>query len=400
MTLVHEYHQLHAAMRILQLTETLAAGGAETFIVRLANALAAEGHEVTIAVMNDIVHPALGSAIDPKVTVEHASIASRRWLLRAERLARLLRIDWRPYQWRQRKWLRALLQKIDPDAVHSHLLKADLLAATERKRSDRFRHIITIHGDYLMYLNGAADSLLYNLNDKVRQIVSSVDAIVGVAAGHLERFRKSFMVCDDRMHLIYNGYDAPDSDGPSRAELDLPEEKFLFGMVSRGIEQKGWKDAIDAFTALDRDDAALILVGEGKYLSSIQAKTKNPQVHFTGFAARPIDFVRHFDCGLLPSYYPAESLPTVVTEYLACGKPVVVTDVGEVASMLRTTDHRCAGQLVAARDVGALTKAMEKVISTPALRNEQSVMALDAFRKFSMATCLKRYEALYKGRTA
>lgn len=387
-------------MRIVQLTETLAAGGAETFVVRLSNALAEAGHEVTLAVMNPVVHPALEAAIAPNVRVEHANVRGWRWWWRAERVARTIGFKWRPYHALQRRWLRSVIQKAKPHAIHSHLLMADLLAIDERHRADRCRHVITIHGDYLMYLDGAADPLVRDLSAKVAKVAASVDAIVGVAASHLDRFRRAFAVDQGRLHLIYNGYDAPSVDGPDRAALALPADTLLFGMVSRGIEEKGWKDAIDAFQAMEWADAALVFIGEGEYLSTLRQATDDPRIHFAGFAARPIEFIRQFDCCLLPSFYPGESLPTVVTEYLACGKPVVATEIGEVAAMLRTSQGQCAGQLVRQRDVAALAQAMDRVAADPALRQDQSAMALDAFTKFSMATCVERYVALYGGASA
>ena len=67
-------------MRILLVTETLTAGGAETFVIRLANALAAD-HEVTIAVLHgEMVNPAIAAKVAASVRVERLRLQAKRLL--------------------------------------------------------------------------------------------------------------------------------------------------------------------------------------------------------------------------------------------------------------------------------------------------------------------------------
>ena len=58
----------------------------------------------------------------------------------------------------------------------------------------------------------------------------------------------------------------------------------------------------------------------------------------------PIDWINTFDIALLPTTY-GESLPTVIIEYLFCGKPVISTDIGEIKSMLSYKDY-VAGKII------------------------------------------------------
>jgi glycosyltransferase involved in cell wall biosynthesis len=61
----------------------------------------------------------------------------------------------------------------------------------------------------------------------------------------------------------------------------------------------------------------------------------------------------------LPSY--REGCPNVVIEALASGRPVVASDVGGIPELM---DDR-SGRLVPARDEGALSKALNEVLSQP-----------------------------------
>jgi teichuronic acid biosynthesis glycosyltransferase TuaC len=61
----------------------------------------------------------------------------------------------------------------------------------------------------------------------------------------------------------------------------------------------------------------------------------------------------------LPSY--REGCPNVVIEALASGRPVVASDVGGIPELM---DDR-SGRLVPARDEGALSRALNEVLSQP-----------------------------------
>lgn len=384
-------------MRILQLTETLHAGGAETFVVRLSNALAAAGHEVTVAIAVPIVNAAVRGALDPEVAVEILPLPKWRWWSKAESGFRKAGIRFRPLQWRQRRWLERLIGEHRPDVIHSHLFKVDLLATAIRRKFPGLGHVLTVHGDYPMYLDGSADPFMLDAKALMRTVAKQADAIVAVAATNLRLFRDVLGADEDRLHLIYNGYPAPSERARTRAQLGLPEGKFVFGMVGRGIEGKGWREAIAAFELLNHPDAALVLVGEGPALERLQGEVVNPSVHFAGFAANPIDFVSQVDVGLLPSR--AEALPTAIIEYLACGKPVIATDVGEVAAMLSTSSGERAGMVldVSAGDlVGDLAEAMRVMIDDSGRRALFAERARAAFAKFDMGRCVEHYEALFR----
>jgi glycosyltransferase involved in cell wall biosynthesis len=388
-------------MRIVQLTETLHAGGAETFVVRLSNALAEAGHEVTLAVALPVIHPAVRDALDPRVAIVVLPLPRWRWWSKAESALRRAGLTFRPLHRRQTSWLKGLIRTVRPDAIHSHLLKADLIAMEAKGAAPGARHVVTVHGDYPMYLAGEADPFLRDAEKHMRMVAAGADGIVGVAAGHLALFRDRLGSDAGRLHLVYNGYPELPASMAGRKELGLPEGKFLFGMVARGIESKGWGEAIAAFRELGRDDAALVLVGEGPFLDGLRAGNAGPATMFTGFSARPLDMIRHFDVGLLPSNFGAESLPTVIIEYLLCGKPVIASDVGEIAAMLAAPDGGAAGEVIPLQNgrvpVDVLAESMRRMLDAAEHRAALAANARPAFAKFAMDECVRRYVDLYAG---
>ena len=388
-------------MRILLLSETLCAGGAELFVVRLANALSKGGHDVMIAVMNgEMVHPGVTGRIDPAVTVEKAFQPAKRSLHRADRMLRALRIDLPLIHRMQRRWLDAIVRRWKPDVVHSHLVKADWLAAVVKRRIGGFRHVLTVHGEQIAYTERSASPQMLQYERRLQETLGQADGIAVISDEQERHFGELYQVAGTAITRIYNGYEkpAPDAGGPSRARLELPDDKIIFGMVSRGIPEKGWGEAIAAFECIRRDDSVLVLLGEGPFFDQLD---KAPDgVILPGFTANPIEWIRHFDVGLLPSRYVGESLPTVIVEYLMCGVPVIASDIGEIGKMMRTSDGELAGVLIAGSDsrhiIGELADAMELLADDGVLRQRLATRAIAASQKFDMAVCIEHYERLYR----
>jgi glycosyltransferase involved in cell wall biosynthesis len=383
-------------MRILLVTETLMPGGAETFVIRLANALV-EQHEVAIAVLHgELVNPALSARIDLRVRFERLRLPAERTLSRIDGLARRLRLDWSWLRAAQRRWLAALAGSFRPDVIHSHLLKADLAASEVRAMHPGTRHVITLHGDYAPFLHGQADPQMLGLARRASAILHRADGIAAVCREQLDWIAEYYPRAAAKASLIHNGY------APWRARRGAaprpPAAPLVFGMVSRGVEQKGWAKAIAAFARLAPGSAELILVGEGPFLDQLRKAPLPDGVRFAGFSPDPTEWIDRFDVGLLPSEFPHESLPTVVMEYLFCGKPAIATDVGEIAAMLRAPQG-LAGALLdfdgEQVSVDQLTAAMRSYLDDPALLRRHAARAPAAFAKFDMGQCAAAYARLY-----
>ena len=389
-------------MKIMLLTETLAPGGAETFVVRLANAMS-ELHEVSLVVMHsEQVHPAVREKLAESVALRVIKLAGKPFLWKLSSALRKLGIAWSPVHYFVRGRLQALVEQEAPNLIHSHLFHADHLASEVARSSRRsLAHVITVHGDYAPYFRGDADPQILRFDPQAERIMKHASAIVGVARDHLQFFEERFPSAADKLHLIYNGYSTATRNRrpATREELGLPEGKFLFGMISRGVEKKGWAQAVAAFQALGRKDAMLVLVGEGPAIERIRRESRSEGVIFTGFSANPLEIIRHFDVCLLPTFFPDESLPTAIMEYLFCAKPVIATDVGEIRTMLTDPAGNLAGLLLDLHDgaiqADELASKMALLLDDGELRSRLSGSAAQAFEKFDMARCIKCYSKLY-----
>ncbi len=132
--------------------------------------------------------------------------------------------------------------------------------------------------------------------------------------------------------------------------------------AGRLVPEKGFARLIAAFAALPEKSARLVIVGDGPEAHALrrQAETLGiaDRIAFPGYVAdiRPwLDIARLF---VLPSDF--EGYPAVMVEALAAGRPVVATDCTPATRLL---DAPGAGKVVPLGDTIALAQAITQMLS-------------------------------------
>ncbi|AHJ96410.1 glycosyltransferase family 4 protein [Hymenobacter swuensis] len=394
-------------MKILIVLEDLRTGGAQTFALRLAQALHVAGHQVHLYDQYaHLVNQNLVRQLAPDVPVVSYGAASPGLdavLRKAAGLGRRLgRPDWLREE-QVIRHLRQTIQRLQPDVVNSHTIKADYVAA-KAVQGLAVPLVITMHGCYELFLHKTDAP---EVTPKGNFALQQAAAVVYLTAKNLEIFEQQGVRPLNKLlnRKIYNGFDgqfSAEKPQHTRAALGIPAEAKVFGMVARGIPEKGWAHAVNSFLALEaaHPELHLVLVGESDYLTQLRAEHPHERIHFTGFSRNPIDWVDLFDVGLLPSYFHAESLPNSIAEYLSCGKPVIASRIGEVPAMLESEAGLAGVVLDQANwqltDPNQLTEAMRAYLTQPALLVEHQHRAPLAFEKFRMKHCLAAYEDLFQ----
>ena len=397
-------------MKILVSIEDLRTGGAQVFGMRLAQALHQRGHQVWLySHYPSFTNRALVQQVAPDVPVlgfDGAGVPGLELLSR--KVQGLLRRFGRPFPLRERLVERHLcqtLERLGVQLINSHMIKSDYVAAAASTSANpKVPLVITMHGCYEDFLHKTA---VPEVTLRSREALRQAAAVVYLTQKNLEIFKvpgvRSF---DDIPHAqIYNGFDGHFSASgqlPTRAQLGIGEQDIVFGMVARGIAEKGWEYALRSFeqVSADHPQVHLVLVGSSDYLSKLKAANTNSHVHFVGFTPNPIDWVRLFDVGLLPSYFASESLPNSIAEYLFCGAPVVATSIGEIPQMLEVPGQGLAGVLIEQNGRGlskpdTLTAAMRAYIVSPNLLAQHKKRVAICFEKFRMERCVAAYETMF-----
>ncbi len=170
-----------------------------------------------------------------------------------------------------------------------------------------------------------------------------------------------------------------------RRELVLPERYFLF--VGRLVREKGVFELLSAYVKLDesmRRQVGLVFVGEGAVREQLelQAASVAPgMIRFAGFAQREqlASYYALAEMAILPTYTDPWGL--VVNEAMACGLPVIVSQIAGCAADL--VKENWNGLLVAPRDVAGLTSAMRRLADQPDLRARMGANSMQHIAHYS-----------------
>ncbi len=396
-------------MRILLVTETLVTGGAETFVLRLAVALRRSGMDVTLYVLrDDKIDHALIQNIASDVALEIGHIKFLRLVLKLDRILFRLRLDRSLLRWLQARRLKTYLYAKTPDVIHAHLFSSDIVTSKALEDPEMaIPWITTMHGDYQTYeASGRIDAgMIASFSSALEKIGRSVQHIVCITDQQVEQLGRLLprLVSERRVSKIYNGYVA----SPLKNHLDapavlahIPENAFVVGMVSRGVREKGWELLIAAFQELQLPNSWLVLVGDGEYLRTARTMKQEGNIVFVGGVPDPLRYVMRFDVGCLPTMFSAESLPTVIIEYLYLGKPVIASNVGAISAMLNIDVGRPAGLLIEIDSAEAMVKALKmtlkRIYDDEPLRERLRGNIEDALHKFDMDHCVHAYLDVYK----
>jgi L-malate glycosyltransferase len=393
-------------MKIAIAITNLSIGGAQTLLLRLVEGLVAE-HEVYVYDFN-LFTTTENILVTQRLDSSAKLIANQPVSL----LNKVRLLDY--YLYKIFGWEASLVERLrcylfkkamrdyEIDLVNTHLFHSDYLV-TKSLSSTSMPIVMVDHGDYRFVLEQNIAS-----QAAIAQIFDRMNAIVYISESNLQVLKTFQIKSSTILRKIYNGFPSQELQLPTdeiRRQLKISSNAIVFGMVARGIPEKGWNEALEAFQLLPTTcerELHLILVGDSQHLQNLQAGLTQDQlqhIHFAGYTERPEAWIQACDVCLLPTYFAGESLPNSIAEYLSLGKPVITTATGGIPEML-TEREQLAGILVDLdRDghpnIQSLTDAMLAYINDRNLLNDHSQLARLAFEKFKVEHCILEYEKLF-----
>lgn len=172
-----------------------------------------------------------------------------------------------------------------------------------------------------------------------------------------------------RLHVLRNGVDLerfrPLPQDQMRAELGVGGEPLLLS-VGHLIERKGHHVAIEALAELakSRPGVRLVVIGEGVERTSLTALAQRlgvaDKVRLTGSLPN-IDLLKWYSAAdVLLLCSSREGWANVLLESMACGTPVVATDIWGTPEVVAAPE---AGRLVAQRAGAAFAAGIETLLA-------------------------------------
>lgn len=176
-----------------------------------------------------------------------------------------------------------------------------------------------------------------------------------------------------------------------RERLALPARYFLF--VGRLVRSKGVLDLIEAYRRLSvglRSQVSLVLAGDGPLRGELEAVARDIDpgvVLFAGFIQRD-ELAKYYglaECLVMPTHTDPWGL--VVNEAMACGLPIICTNVAGCAADLVHEN----GLLVPPADIGKLADAMTALATDRDLRRSMSCASLNLIQNYSPEACAEGF---------
>ncbi len=204
-----------------------------------------------------------------------------------------------------------------------------------------------------------------------RRTIQGANALLTVSEAMRQTSIADFGAEPSRVHTIVNGFNTsvfgPADQGQARQRLGLGADEQLVIYVGRFVEAKGLRELIAAAQRLAAGNPRfrLALVGDGvmkaELMGMIEAAGLAGKVHLPGGLAPEMvaQWICASDVLTLPSW--SEGYPNVVVEALACGRPVVATDVGGTREIVKPEN----GILIPPKDAAALQSALESALRWP-----------------------------------
>lgn len=259
----------------------------------------------------------------------------------------------------------ALLPRVrafQPDVVLAYWVYPDGFAASRVARSLGVPCLVGALGSDIHVRDGLNAWL-------TRRTIHGADALLTVSEAMRRTAIDQFGAAPEHVHTIVNGFNTsvfgPADQAQARQALGVAADAQLVVYVGRFVEAKGMRELVDAARQLAADNGRfrLALIGDGvmkaELLSLIEASGLADKVHLPGglAPAEVAQWICASDVLTLPSW--SEGYPNVVVEALACGRPVVATDVGGTREIVNARN----GVLVPPKDVPALRSALGETLS-------------------------------------
>lgn len=299
-----------------------------------------------------------------------------------------------PQVWPQ---LRALLANRRIDLMHAHDYKTNLLALL-LSRATGVPALSTVHG---WTGHSARERFCYYPADK--RVLARFARLIAVSSD-IARELVAHGADPAKVTMILNAIDHrkfrrdPAKVAAARLALGLTPEQTAIGAVGRLEPQKRFDLLLQAFATLHArmPSLRLVIAGDGSLRQALASQRRalglDDRVILTGHVTDVIPLHHAFDLFVQSSDY--EGTPNAVLEAMAMHTPIVATEAGGTAELVRDGEH---GRIIRMGSAEHLAAAIQAALHD---RDGTAAMAGRARARvegeLSFETRVRRVEAIYK----
>jgi len=259
------------------------------------------------------------------------------------------------------------------------------------------------------------DALIPSLFLKFRNtVLRRVQAFIAISSDIREELIQFGKIPAHKIHIIPNSVDTtvfhpvePTRKNEIRKELGLPDKDLFVIYTGRLVSYKGLFTLIRAWEKIQNEfsNAGLLLVGAGsldifncedELRDYVQQRKLRDSVFFTGEVTNVPTYLQAADIFVFPTEQEAFGISLI--EAMACGLPVISTDVGGLKDIIV---HQWNGLIFQPGNDHELKHAIAAILDDTSLIHELGLKALDTIKKsYSIEKVLQNYIELFQDQSA
>ena len=359
-------------LKVMQVTWSLVAGGAEIYALTIARNLAPARYTTEICALDQ------GGALVPEIKrlgIPY-SVMNRRQGID-------LRLMWRLYRFFARE---------RPSIIHTHHFNQLFYSFIGAK----------LTGARIVHTEHSLEA--YEGRRKMRVALRLLSIfcrkVVAIGSDSETFMREQVGIPERKLAVIRAGIDLKafdESKEEARAALGLSIKDRVVTIIARLYPEKNHRLLLAAFAQVYEQvaDARLLIVGEGTEREAIEAEIKRrrleERVHVLGVRRDVARILAATDVFALSS--EREGLPIVVLEAMAAARPVVATAVGDLPSVIKDKE---TGFIVPPGDAQALAATLSQLLNDASLAARVGEAARASVQAYGLEAMISRYQNLYE----
>lgn len=276
--------------------------------------------------------------------------------------------------------VRKLIKEYDPDIVYAHSSKAGAIARVADIGLKNYC-VYNPHGWAFNMRCSYKKRVMYTAIEKMA--APFCNKIICISEAEKQSALDKKICVEKKLQVIFNGvdieaYECGEHGKVKRADLNIPEDAFVVGMVGRISPQKA-PDVFVKMARLVKDEvpnAHFIIVGNGNQEAEIRKYAEDndfsENLHITGWVDNPMSYVELFDVACLLSRW--EGFGLALPEYMMAGKPIVASRVDAIPNIIRDGEN---GLLVEADDATRASEAVLRIYREKELKDKLILQGLE-----------------------
>ena len=274
----------------------------------------------------------------------------------------------------------------DADLIHANWLYSGVIACVV-KMCCRKPFIVTLRG---------SDAKQGWIADAISHWVITNASFITTVNQDLKNWVVQHGISNDTVVVIRNGVDL------NRGYKKYPADqvcRFIF--VGTLVPRKGVEYLIQAFSLVNavEKNTCLLIVGDGEKEEFLKAIVSEQNLeNAVAFSGAKLTheipaLMQESDCLVLPSLL--EGIPNVILEAMACGLPVVASDLPGIREVVKDEE---TGFLVEPRDVENLAKKLLILVRNPERRQKMGERAYQSLSEMNLSwpQAAKQYLEVYR----